>query len=172
MPILRKVTRALGNCRSVQLSYGAFGSAQRKSTDFGNHPHTIPTPASTVDEQTHSAFCVIRPPSSFSPITSAPAALATSVTSRNARITARLRAVDVAMHAAVTLCLCCGREDHADRESQGNSNQSGENRFAHRRSITAHPSSRNCPAFQVGLSFLPAHSTTSMATTGHSAASR
>ncbi len=61
MHILEMVTRALGNCRSVQLSYGAFTSSQRKPAILTGLPHTSPTPDSPDFTQTNSAFRPSRP---------------------------------------------------------------------------------------------------------------
>ena len=61
MLILAEVTGALGNCRSVQLSYGADDSSQQKTALSYEHPHTIPTPAPTFNGGRNSATAKVSP---------------------------------------------------------------------------------------------------------------
>ncbi len=61
MSMLENVTRALGNCRSVQLSYGVFESTQGNPGDFEGLAHTSPTPELLPHWSLDSAICVIRP---------------------------------------------------------------------------------------------------------------
>ena len=61
MSMLPPMTRTLGNCRSVQLSYGADDSSQQKTALSYEHPHTFPTPAPTFNEGRNSATAEVSP---------------------------------------------------------------------------------------------------------------